>query len=75
MTECCPDYLPVGEIPWISVPGALRYGIDGLPVSAVSKHKAQHTRAFLVSRQACKNESNGMNNSFTPEKGKSDKYI
>ncbi|EBP9945691.1 hypothetical protein V9986_004044 [Salmonella enterica] len=45
----------------ISVPGALRYGIDGLPAGVVSEHEAQHARAFLASKLASKNKNNGAN--------------
>ncbi|EDV6140198.1 hypothetical protein P8F35_004241 [Salmonella enterica] len=43
----------------ISVPGALRYGIDGLPTGIVFEHEARHARAFLASRLACKNKRDG----------------
>lgn len=45
----------------ISVPGALRYGIDGLPAGVVSEHEARHARAFLASKLASKNKNNGAN--------------
>ncbi|EAX1818187.1 hypothetical protein BTA73_24765 [Salmonella enterica subsp. enterica serovar Reading] len=45
----------------ISVPGALRYGIDGLPAGVVSEHEAQHARAFLASKLASKNKNVGAN--------------
>ncbi|EAY4115696.1 ProQ/FINO family protein [Salmonella enterica] len=38
----------------ISVPGTIRYGIDGLSTGVVSEHEARHTRAFLASRLASK---------------------
>ncbi|WP_227005942.1 ProQ/FINO family protein, partial [Salmonella enterica] len=53
----------------ISVPGALRYGIDGLPAGVVSEHEAQHARAFLASKLARKNESNGGNNIRAEKEG------
>nr|AFK90332.1 hypothetical protein [Salmonella enterica subsp. salamae] len=46
----------------ISVPGALRYGIDGLPAGVVSEHEAQHARAFLASKLASKNKNVRANN-------------
>lgn len=45
----------------ISVPGALRYGIDGLPAGVVSEHEARHACAFLASKLASKNKNNGAN--------------
>ncbi|EBP3237011.1 hypothetical protein QQ16_19620 [Salmonella enterica] len=38
----------------ISVPGTIRYGIDGLSTGVVSEHEARHTRAFLASKLASK---------------------
>lgn len=53
----------------ISVPGALRYGIDGLPAGVVSEHEAQHARTFLASKLASKNKNNGANDIRTEKEG------
>lgn len=45
----------------ISVSGALRYGIDGLPAGVVSEHEARHAHAFLTSKLPSKNKNNGAN--------------
>lgn len=49
----------------ISVPGTLRYDIDGLPAGVVSEHEARHARAFLASKLACKNKNNEANDKST----------